>query len=69
VPEEYAKKYVFYHRQYAARLKADGGTMLAWSGDGHEIVKAFLEAGMVVKWDGSTNARIYVSHVPLKEEA
>jgi hypothetical protein len=51
---------VFYHQQDAATLKRDGGTMLAWSGDGHEIVKTCLEAGLAVEWDGTENTRIFI---------
>lgn len=61
VPEEHAESYVFYHQQDAEGLKRDGGTMLAWGGDGYEIVKTFLEAGLTTKWDGSKNTRIWVS--------
>lgn len=68
VPEDHAESYVFYHRQDAERLRKDGGTMLAWGGDGDEIVKCCLEAGLVVTWDGSKNTRIFVSTQPIKED-
>lgn len=60
VPKESSEKYVFYHRQDAERLKKDGGTMLAWNGDGYEIVKVCLEAGLTVKWNGKESTRIWV---------
>lgn len=66
VPEDHAKSYVFYHNQDAETLKKDGGTFLAWDGDGDEIVKCCLEAGLIVKWDGNKNTRIWISTKEMK---
>lgn len=66
--------YVFYHKQDAARMHDDesrilamvpkAGVYLCWGGDGEEIRKAFLEAGLAVTWNGSESQRIYVSLPP-----
>ena len=39
IPPERTNKAVFYHRQDAASLEEAGGTYVAWSGDGAEIVE------------------------------
>ena len=51
---------VFYHHQDTEQLNKTGGTMLAWAGDGHEIVKVCTEAGLATKWDGDENTRIWI---------
>lgn len=61
------------HGSYSSRFDTDTkkaqdrvGVMLAWGGNGQAIQKAFLEVGLAVTWDGSTNTRIWVS-LPLQE--
>jgi hypothetical protein len=60
IPDGYDKA-VFYHAQDADRLKATGGTMLAWHGDGAEICLVLQEAGLATDWCGAEDKRIYVS--------
>jgi hypothetical protein len=66
VPPEYTHRYIFYHNQDAERINKDLGVYLAWGGNGEEIQKAFLEADLAVKWDGTNDARIYVSAPPVE---
>jgi hypothetical protein len=59
VPDQ--DKVVFYHSQDREHFIETGNLYLSWSGDGEEIVKAFHEAGLCVKWDGDTGTRILVA--------
>jgi hypothetical protein len=67
---EGTKNYVFYHEQDEERIREAEkrglrpDTHLAWGGDGEEIRKAFLEAGLAVTWGGDENTRILVSLPP-----
>lgn len=75
VPFENRDGYVFYHAQDAARIADDEragrppSVYLAWSGDGEEISKCFLEAGLAVEWNGSEARRIRVAVPPVEVPA
>lgn len=64
--DEQGKKAVFYHAQDAEALdelgniKPNDKLYLAWSGDGSEIVKILISAGLVIDWDGTSDNRIAV---------
>jgi hypothetical protein len=60
VPDEFGRRYVFYHAQDANCLRERGETHLAWAGDGHEIVEVFRAEGLRVEWDGSQSRRILI---------
>jgi hypothetical protein len=60
IPDEF-KKVVFYHKQDTARFKKTGELMLAWSGDGNEIVRAFADEGLNVFWNGKDDSRISIT--------
>lgn len=60
VPDEFARRYVFYHAQNADDLRERGETHLAWAGDGSEIVEVFRAEGLRVEWDGSPGRRILI---------
>jgi hypothetical protein len=54
------EKVVFYHRQDADRFKNTGELMLAWEGDGAEIVRIFEGEGLKVNWNGNKDTRIEI---------
>lgn len=60
-------RYVFFHRQDADGLERPvnptNPLYLAWAGDGQEIVRFLLGAGLVVSWDGSEQHRIAVTGI------
>ena len=60
VPDEQAKKAVFYHNQDNARKKAGKPFMLAWSGDGNQICKILNDNGIKTNWSGDEDNRIEV---------
>ena len=64
VPEDKAKKVVFYHKQDADHIKegtiGNGGLYLAWAGNGKEIANTFTNLGFKVDWDGTDGKRICV---------
>jgi hypothetical protein len=51
-PGHAAERLVLYDRQRARAAEETGQLFLTWSGDGPEIAKAFLDAGMEVRWTG-----------------
>jgi len=55
-----AEKAVFYHRQDLERFKETGELMLAWSGNGAEIVRIFEHFGLKINWNGLGDTRISV---------
>lgn len=66
--------YVFYHRQDAEHM-ADAArrlerpyVYLSWKGDGHELRRIFVDAGLAVEWDGTTSQRIKVIMPPTQED-
>lgn len=66
VPEERADKVVFYHSQDYSTLKKEDRVYLTWSGDGNEIVQAFIDNGLPkheVDWDGTEQRRIVINNV------
>jgi hypothetical protein len=58
VPDAKSERAVFYHRQDTEGMLRGRGCMLAWSGDGEEIVAVLREVGIEVEWDGTANTRI-----------
>jgi hypothetical protein len=62
VPDEYANKAVFYHRQDTPNIEKNNSVYLAWAGDGEEICNIFRENGLIVVWDGSSDNRILVQN-------
>ena len=60
VPDEFARRYVFYHAQDADDLRERGETHLAWGGDGHEIVEVLRAEGLRVEWNGSSSRRMLI---------
>ena len=60
IPDDQAKKAVFYHAQAADDLKKDGECWLSWSGDGNEIVKVFQDAGVTANWNGDSDQKIQI---------
>jgi hypothetical protein len=65
VPDEFARRYVFYHAQDADDLREHGETRIAWAGDGDEIVEVFRAEGLRVEWNGSQDRRILISALVL----
>lgn len=66
---EGTEDYVYYHRQDADSLherEARGRPQvwLSWGGDGEELRRCFMEAGLAVEWNGSSNQRLLVSLPP-----
>jgi hypothetical protein len=51
---------VLYNRQRARAAEETGQLFLTWSGDGPEIAKAFLDAGMEVRWTGLESCCVMV---------
>lgn len=51
---------VFYHAQDAEQLEKSGECYLAWSGDGHQIVRILNQFGINTEWDGEKATRILV---------
>lgn len=60
VPDDKAKRAVFYHNQDAADLRTRRQCYLAWAGDGQQIVDTLRLHGVVVEWDGKPTTRILV---------
>lgn len=60
VPEDKSEKVVFFHNQDNANKLNGESFMLAWAGDGYEIVRILMDNGIKTKWDGSENTRIEV---------
>lgn len=59
VPEERGDKAIFYHAQDARHIRGRVPTvMLAWSGNGEQIVN-ILKQFVDVDWNGSPNNRIH----------
>jgi len=56
-------KFVFYHNQDTKCVKRNW-VYLTWSGNGEEIRKCFLEAGLAVQWDGTEDQKIKVALAP-----
>jgi hypothetical protein len=61
IPEEKAKKVVFYHNQDNSQLRSTGECYLGWAGDGKEIVKVLEDNGVKVTWDGRHTTRILIN--------
>lgn len=59
-------KCVFYHQQDHDAMREQGYVYCSWTGNGHEIARAFEHEGLVVEWDGTKGKRIKVR---LREEA
>jgi hypothetical protein len=63
IPEEQEEKAVFYHEQDKEHLEF-GSVLLAWSGNGYEIVKTLKEnieySFVKIIWDGSDSTRIEI---------
>ena len=60
IPAEKTGKVVFFHNQ-DNRDKIKGKPfMLAWAGDGQEIVDTLKEFGVETSWDGDSGKRIQV---------
>jgi len=60
IPDDQAKKAVFYHAQSADDLKKEGKCWLSWSGNGVEIVKVFQNAGVTANWNGDSDQKIQI---------
>lgn len=65
IPEDREDAYVYYHKQdtdalYVSDDRYEGGTYLAWAGDGAQIVDICRAAGLDVEWDGSVDTRIWI---------
>lgn len=54
------EKVVFYHRQDYDYMLETGKVYLAWSGNGEEIKKVFIDAGFKVEWSGDKGKRILI---------
>ena len=61
VPDEKSSKVVFYHNQDNDDLKRKGECMLAWAGDGNEIVSVLNKHGIKTEWSGSSDKRIQIN--------
>jgi hypothetical protein len=60
LPED-CEKYVFYHEQDEDRYKETGSLMLAWGGDGEEIINALESNGIDnILWTGNKKRRIEI---------
>ena len=62
IPDEKAKKAVFYHKQDNDDAKAGRPFYLAWSGDGNEIVEILKQNGVETEWGGGETTRIKVTN-------
>lgn len=61
IPEDRTGKYVFYHSQDRDNAIESNKLMLAWGGDGKEIVALAHKVGLQTEWNGTGEQRIQVS--------
>lgn len=54
---------VFFHRQDRDRLREAGEVLIAWRGDGEEVRRALLDAGLAVEW-GGTDCHRHLASLP-----
>lgn len=64
IPEDKAKRYVYYHAQDAKSLNEDGcltdSLFIGWAGDAYEIIKVLQQVGLRVEHNADPARRIEV---------